>query len=285
MRDELRHHEHAQAFIEATRSLWEPREVELNLLVGIACTISSGAFIAEHGAFFATLEREARPVAAVLRTPPHGFVVAAEGPGDGAALARAVGDAGEHLDASAVIATRPHAEEFARAWRDATGRAPSLDTAQRIMAVSTVIPPPAPVGRFRRATAGDAGIVAPWFHDFALEAVPHEAGDRDTTIAASRGRIERGSVYVWEVDGEPVSMATQARPTPYTTTVTAVYTPPPWRGRGYAAACVAGASQAVLDSGKRCACLYTDATNSTSNALYERIGYRWVCDSQLWRFA
>ena len=46
-----------------------------------------------------------------------------------------------------------------------------------------------------------------------------------------------------------------------------VFTPPEWRGRGYASAC-----------------LYTDLGNATLNALYQRIGYERMCDVIDYRF-
>lgn len=66
--------------------------------------------------------------------------------------------------------------------------------------------------------------------------------------------------------------------TPHGARIGYVYTPPEWRGRGYASACVAGLSQRVLDSGRRFCFLYTDLSNPTSNALYQRIGYEHVCN-------
>jgi predicted GNAT family acetyltransferase len=57
-----------------------------------------------------------------------------------------------------------------------------------------------------------------------------------------------------------------------------VYSPPEWRGRGYATACVARVSQRVLDSGLQFCFLYTDLSNPTSNSIYRRLGYRPVYD-------
>jgi predicted GNAT family acetyltransferase len=63
-----------------------------------------------------------------------------------------------------------------------------------------------------------------------------------------------------------------------------VYTPPELRGHGYATAVTAELSRRLLDGrlfdGRRRFCfLYTDLANPTSNAIYERIGYRRVCES------
>ncbi len=60
--------------------------------------------------------------------------------------------------------------------------------------------------------------------------------------------------------------------------VSLVYTPRALRGRGYASACVAALSQQLLDAGWQFCALFTDLANPTSNDIYQRIGYRPVCD-------
>ena len=63
-----------------------------------------------------------------------------------------------------------------------------------------------------------------------------------------------------------------------------VYTPPERRGRGYAGAVTVAVSQASLDAGVREVVLYTDLANPTSNALYQRLGYRPVEDRVIFSF-
>ena len=57
-----------------------------------------------------------------------------------------------------------------------------------------------------------------------------------------------------------------------------VFTPPELRGHGFASACVAVVTARELAAG-RTPMLYTDLTNPTSNAIYQRIGYRWVTEA------
>jgi predicted GNAT family acetyltransferase len=63
-----------------------------------------------------------------------------------------------------------------------------------------------------------------------------------------------------------------------------VYTPPQHRGRGYASALTAAASQDQLDRGHRYCFLFTDLSNPTSNKIYQSIGYEPVCDVDMYRF-
>ena len=57
-----------------------------------------------------------------------------------------------------------------------------------------------------------------------------------------------------------------------------VYTPPEHRGRGYASNLVAAATQQQLDAGRSFVFLFTDLANSTSNHVYEAIGFEPVSD-------
>ena len=63
-----------------------------------------------------------------------------------------------------------------------------------------------------------------------------------------------------------------------------VYTPPYYRGKGYASSCVAQISQIALDKGFTKCVLYTDLLNPISNSIYKKIGYRPVCDSLMLEF-
>ena len=67
-------------------------------------------------------------------------------------------------------------------------------------------------------------------------------------------------------------------PTPNGIRIGPVYTPPEFRGRGYASACVAAASQLQLDAGRRFCFLFADLSNPTSNHIYQEIGYEPVGD-------
>ena len=83
---------------------------------------------------------------------------------------------------------------------------------------------------------------------------------------------------LWD-DGGPVSLAGFGGGTPNGIRIGPVYTPPELRGRGYASALVAALSAELLAAGRRFCFLYTDLANPTSNRIYERIGYRRVCES------
>ena len=57
-----------------------------------------------------------------------------------------------------------------------------------------------------------------------------------------------------------------------------VYTPPEYRRRGYATACVGELSRVLLESGWEYCSLFVDAGNASAIHVYERIGYRPIDD-------
>jgi predicted GNAT family acetyltransferase len=136
------------------------------------------------------------------------------------------------------------------------------------------------------ATPDDRELALRWFVAFAEEAL-HQGGpgsDRADEVIDHRLSSRTAGIFLWEDDGEPVSLAGWGGPTPNGIRVGPVYTPPELRGRGYATALTAELSRRLLDGrlfegGRRFCFLYTDLANPTSNAIYERIGYRRVAES------
>lgn len=63
-----------------------------------------------------------------------------------------------------------------------------------------------------------------------------------------------------------------------------VYTPPEYRRQGYASNCVAALSQELLNQGYKYCFLFADLANSTSNYIYQEIGYQPIGDWQEYSF-
>ena len=72
-------------------------------------------------------------------------------------------------------------------------------------------------------------------------------------------------------------MAARSLPAAGVSRIGPVYTPVGQRRRGYGAAATAAAAAAILDEGAL-PVLFTDLANLTSNALYQRLGFRPVSD-------
>ncbi|WP_308461210.1 GNAT family N-acetyltransferase [Streptomyces sp. Ru73] len=121
-----------------------------------------------------------------------------------------------------------------------------------------------------------------WYHEF-VDAIG-EVPSSDASSWAD-ARIANGRVRLWQTpDGTPVSMAGATSLVAGQIRVAPVYTPAHLRGHGYAAAAMVEVSQAALAAGAKEVVLFADLANSTSNRLYQRIGYRPVADFALYDF-
>ena len=269
--------EDAAEFLAEAERLLLADEARHNLILGIAGTIRAG-FYEEHRLW---LGRDGeRVVAAALQTPPHNLILAR--PTSEEALA-ALADAVAEDELPGVVGGLPEVEVFAglragHRWR--------RTMVQGIYELTDVVTPPQSSGAWRLAGDSDRELVIRWFEAFADEVVHEGApGHSDAAKAVDRRYSLRGSGFVlWEDEGEPVSLAGWGGPTPNGIRIGPVYTPPELRGRGYATALTAELSQRLLDGrlfegGRRFCFLYTDLANPTSNAIYERIGYRRVAES------
>jgi ribosomal protein S18 acetylase RimI-like enzyme len=195
----------------------------------------------------------------------------------------------------------PAVRELVRGWRDAgtvvagvsggagtvrraaeewvaTGGGWSVHQEQRLYQLGELSwPRPRPQGAARTADAADLPLLADWFADFTVAVGGSLAGIN--VRAQAENRVGAGRILLWEADGVPVSMAGLSPVVAGQGRVAPVYTPPGLRGRGYAGAVTCAASEALRAAGARWVLLFTDLANPTSNALYQRLGYRPLEDS------
>ena len=224
------------------------------------------------------------PSAVMLRTPPHPMhftTFSAGAPGEAAR------ELAETLAASPVLAdparldlvigAEPDAEAFAVAWSALTGGTFEVTQRQRLYRLGALTPPdpPAP-GTGRVVTEADSDLVRDWEEAFAAEV--HQAGPAP---AVTRDKLLTGRVVLWELAGEPLSMAQITPVISGVARIGQVYTPPGHRGRGYGGAATVAATELARARGAGSVILFTDLANRTSNELYQRLGYRPVEDKVL----
>jgi predicted GNAT family acetyltransferase len=259
----------AAAFLDAAGPLLLEDEARHNLLLGIAGVVRDAPDQYAEARFWLV------DGAAAMQTPPHNLILAK--PRDDAALAALA--AAIDSDLPGVTGAVPEVHAFAALW----SRPATQVFAQWIYELDRVVPPPPARGAFREADESDAELAFEWFEAFAAEALHGETIERRQIEA--RLRSAAGGIALWEDEDRTVSLCGYGSPTPNGIRIGPVYTPPELRGRGYATSLTAEASQRLLDRGRRFCFLYTDAANPTSNAIYERIGYRKVCESAMLAFA
>lgn len=262
----------AAAFLERAEPFLLRSEAENNLILGIAARFRNAGVSSPDG-YFVTVEQAGDVVGCAFRTPPMKLGLTRMPAAAAHALAAELAIADPDIDA--VLGPDETARAFAQVWCARSGRRAREGMRQRIYQTDHVRPPAnPPPGVLRPATGADRDLMVEWLAAFSREA--------DLTIG-DPGRhvddwIRRRVAWLW-VDGEPRAMAGRSGETRNGARVGFVYTPPAYRGRGYASACTAAVTRECFAAGFRFCYLYTDLANPTSNRIYQRMGYQPVSDA------
>jgi len=176
-----------------------------------------------------------------------------------------------------IMAEKSLAEMFTQQYIAIHNLDSKINTKQRIYELSQVNPD-VPKANLRLAQESDMSFLPYWDAGFYSECFS-ESPAVGNDIEVYRHIVQSNRVYIMEDNGTPVTMAKISRDLQTVCAIGYVYTPPYFRKRGYATACVAAISQVGLDRGFKKCVLYTDLANPTSNSIYQKIGYRPICDS------
>lgn len=264
----------AQDFYRDVADALAADEVVNNLPLGILIRGVNGD--AKPDWFMARVEGADACELVALMTPPRNLLLAS--------AHRAVPDTALRLLAQhmaeneilppGVVAETELASGFARAFSEASGKKAETATRERLYRLDRVEDVPV-IGEMRLAEERDMHYLPFWMKAFTDECF-HENAPLDAE--SSRWCIERGTMYILEDEGLPVSMAGSSRQMPRGRAVGPVYTPLYLRGKGYATASVALLSRLILERGNDYCALFTDLENPVSNSIYRKIGYQPISD-------
>ena len=246
------------------------REAENNLPFGIVLRLAAGQ-VTPPGTVLLSVESGEEVVACAIRTPPHDIVVSRLPAG----AARVVADYFLALPVAISGAMGPEhsGREVAELVAEGLGGRAVRRMGQWVYELTAVKAVTQPPGEARPASRDEEAFVAACHDAFAAEAGLRLSNDASVW---ARTEIAAGRAYVWDHAG-PRALACTSRETPSGRCIGPVHTPVECRRRGYATALVANLAGRILDTGKRFACLFTDASNPTSNHIYETIGFRRIC--------
>lgn len=229
---------------------------------------------------FVTLFDDGDAVVSAVQMPPHNLVLSRASSDDIRYMVELMAE--QNPAFPAIVGPSDVAGAFAEHWSALTGQKTVEYMDQIIYSLKSVHFPEAPEGTFRLATEKDIGTIAKWMVAFAEDALPKaEHLTAEEAMVKAHDRVQQSSIAVWETAGAIVSQAAVSG-TDRVARVNFVYTPPEHRGKGYASAVVAQLSQQLLDQGRDMCCLYADARNTVSNAIYRKIGYEFVGRSSLY---
>ncbi|MFM2312260.1 MAG: hypothetical protein RLZZ04_1536 [Cyanobacteriota bacterium] len=216
-----------------------------------------------------------------MRTPPHQLILSKCG-SEEVIRAIALDIVANNISLPGLISLKSEAIAFARQWQSLTGQSYRLNVAQRIYQLETITVINYADGHLRKATQSDRSLLINWIKAFEVEALGEQKTEQDYQNWYDL-RMRQNSLYVWQ-NNFPVSIAGYSGSTPNGIRINPVYTPPEYRNQGYASSCVTALSQTLLDRGNKYCFLFTDLANSTSNSIYQKIGYQPVCDVDSYLF-
>ena len=261
------------AYAAAVRGFLAAQPCERNLLSTVLEAVRAGALAAQPPPTFWWLSDAGEVVGAASWTPPYNILVS-DLDGGGADLLATSAEQRWHeagVRPNGVTGPVETAQAVARAWCALTGDASTVRMTELLHQLEQLTEPAAPSGAWRLATGDDVDLVAGWFVDFAAEAGLTAAPDprRHAMIATGHDRCG-----LWVDGGQPVSMVCRNPQVAGVVRIGPVYTPPPFRNRGYAQRLTYEVTRDSLHRGAQMVTLYTDVANPTSNSIYRKLGFR-----------
>lgn len=257
-------------FEAAAASFLELDPVRNTVLLTVLDSLRAGGSFGDAAPWFAWVTVDGSTVGAALRTPPYKVALSGMTADAAHAFGRAFVASYELPGGFGDLAT-------VAAFAEAAGRRHTVRIREIQYVQTEVVPPPPVTGSARAYADADTDLYVRWEADFAAEAGVMRNPD---PLGSLHARISTGgALWLWEVDGRPVSMCGRSGAVAGVPRIGPVWTPPEDRRRGYAAAVTAFACQQALDAGAKACTLFADAANPTSNGIYERIGFRPVAET------
>jgi len=276
---QVRHYEEVSSFRADVFDILAVNEIQNNLPIDL---ITGRKLDSTEGFLLATVcDNDSVVLTAIYVKPFHLLLYETGNRRNDAAVllfARELSDIG--VAPAGVMAESTLARRFANAYRPAGDYRRHMSVAGMKLD-KPVVHSDAP-GRCRALEAGDLFFAPYWERAFSEDC-------RTTVFTITENterlktRLKKGTHYIWE-DGVPVSQAVHGRDTPNGALINGVYTPPFFRGRGYASSVVATLSNTLLEHGKGFCCLLADADNPASYGMYRKLGYSDVCKLEDIRF-
>lgn len=271
---EIIHHANASELLALAGACLEAHESENNLPLGLAYALAKDplCYGPEPPLLLSVLEQGSAIGAAVM-TPPRRIILSKFVANVEGAITHLV----RHLLATeasipGVVGPASEAQAFAARWAEAVpSAAPKKTMRMRVFEARAVADVPLAAGALRLANMDDHPLMAQWMDAFSQEAL-REPADLDKSNKSAERFIADKQLYIWDCNG-PVSIAKTTRPMRNGITVTAVYTPPEQRNKGYSTSCVASLTKQLLSERYSFCSLFADQANPTSNSIYAKIGY------------
>lgn len=197
-------------------------------------------------------------------------------PGAAELLADALSTTESEADRFSVMGEVGEVVNLAGRWSEQTGGAFETDEVFRVYRLAE-LRHPSVSGHLSTASLEDLALAARWSIEFGAE-IGHPREDDSTPQVAAA--IDQGRIWMWSIDGRPVAQLWTTLARYGAVRIGAVYTPPEFRGNGYASALTTAVSADQLSrSSVDVIMLNTQASNAMTNRLYRRLGFESIFDT------
>jgi uncharacterized protein len=276
---ELKRYSDAADFLNDNHQFLFANEAANNLIIGIANMLSTSKV--RRDALMCSVKERNNTLLASIMTPPRDLIVASSGTNE-KAISLLIDDLiANKTDLPGMLAENAFADTFCKLWGEKTGDESRLFRRERAYQLLECREVRLSSGQMRLAVKDDVDQVAEWIKDFHNEI--HETITGEDAKQMSEMKIANKDIFVW-IDKEIVSMCASDRESQNGKVINLVYTPPQYRGKGYATTCVHNLCQRILDEGKSFCSLFTDLDNQTSNSIYSKIGFNPILDLLHYKF-
>ena len=272
-------HNHASELISLSSIYLEQNESENNLPIGLAYRLAEDPYYYTAALpFLLSILEQGRVVGVAVMTPPRKIILSKIDTDIQAAVACLVDYLrGIDVQIPGVVGPAVEAQTFSDCWvKSGIDVSAKLSKRMRVFEARTVANLPLSPGEMRFAHIDDHSLMARWI--VGLSKAIGEPVSLESAKSRAEKLIKNQELYIWD-NGGPVSISGVSRPMKNGTTIGLVYTPPEYRGKGYATSCVSLLTQKLLSDGYSFCSLYTDLSNPTSNSIYTKIGYVPVGDA------
>jgi len=266
-------------FLHANEETLLKAESEHNLILGLADSLNRG-LVASKDTLLLSVMRNSQPIGQAIRNDPDKpLAISKMDPAPARLLVEFLLE--QRIPLKAVTGPIGSCQSFANSWEKLTNRSPKLLLHLGVYELDRVSFP-SPDGRSLIPIRDvSREISLEYILGFLAECFPNEDNPHRQAAEIADRQRKNETLFFWKGpdDVQPVSMASNSRNTRNGATISLVYTPPQFRGSGYASRIVAALSDQCLKSGKRFCNLFTDLMNPTSNSIYQKIGFRKIGES------
>jgi uncharacterized protein len=263
---QLQKFDNIQEFWDCTQAYLLQHQVENNFLFSILHTLLHNPERYLSKPYLAIVQTNGEILAIAIRTPPQKLILSKAQNID---TLRLIAQDLRQDELPGSIGLAKEVEIFSQTWQTLTGQFYQSSVVMKIYQLTAVQISTAS-GYLRLATESDRSLLIEWLSAFLSEIDEAVSEDIEHQV---NNRLKQQNTYFW-VDSTPVSIASSKQVLPTIGRINLVYTPPEYRRKGYATACVAALSQKLLDQGCRHCFLMADLANH----IYQAIGYRPICD-------